>query len=169
MKRVHAIAIPLIIIVIVFLATAFTPLFILHAVSTDKNSYPPGEKVIIASSDFGFGMYCTCQGPQLEIYRFADEKWEKIPRYHPLERGVFQCVNGTLYHQSNGAMMCDVVSCKTPGFVNEQGETKWDIKIWKGEEGVCGNETYTYYEKVDASKGTYKAKYGNAEAIFYIE
>jgi len=167
MKRVHAIAIPLIIIVIIFLVTVFTPLFILHAVSTDRNSYPPGENVIITSTDFGFGTYCTCQDPQLEIYRLADEKWEKILRSPPLEKGVFQCVNGTLYQ--SGAMMCDVIGCKTPGFVKEQGETKWDIKIWKGEERVCGNEKYTYYDKVDAPKGTYKAKYGNAEAIFYIE
>ncbi|MCX6818298.1 MAG: hypothetical protein NTU57_05580 [Candidatus Aenigmarchaeota archaeon] len=163
MKKVHAVAIPLVIIAIFAVVIFFTPLFIFHAVSTDKSVYSPGEKVLIASSDFGFGMYCTCQNPQLEIYRFADEKWEKIPHNPPL--GIYQCVNETLYHSS--AMMCDTIFCQTK-VVEERFEYGWYAQIFRGEERTCGNKTYTYYDKVDAQKGTYKAKYGMAEAVFEI-
>ncbi|MEE9322995.1 MAG: hypothetical protein V3U72_00470, partial [Candidatus Aenigmarchaeota archaeon] len=103
--------------------------------------------------------------PLLEIYHLNEGLWEKIQLNRPI--GGFQdCINGTV--RGNYITWCDVVAC-SPGIVNYPSEYEWDMKVFEIKEGLCENETYTYHEKVDVSPGTYKAKYGMAEAVFNIQ
>lgn len=169
MRKIFGITV---IIVIVFILAAFTSLFIFQSISVDKNSYSSGEKVVIRYSEFGIGMYCTCLGPSLEIYHLENGKWETALFSERLAikgsgyPAFMVCVNGTLRQMFLG--WCDVVMC-SPQIVNKPAEYEWDMKVFEGEESLCGNQTYTHYEKVDAPKGTYKAKYGMAEAVFSIQ
>jgi len=148
-------------VVIISLLAFFTSLLIFHSVSTDKNAYSQGENVLIRYSDFGFGLHCTCLG-HLEIYHLEDGKWEYVLLY---DMSSQICVDGKLHHR--GVFWCDVVYCTT-GVANEQMNLTWDMKIFERVDGICGNQTYEQYEQTDVPAGTYKAKYGMAEAIFYI-
>ncbi len=160
MRKIFGIVV---IVVIIFLLAVFTPLFIFQSISVDKNSYSSGEKVMIQYSEFGVGMYCTCTGPTLQIYNLEDGKWERTLFRVP---GGQVCVNGTL--RTGFVGWCDILIC-SPQFVGKQNEYEWSMKIFEKREGLCGNQTYTHYEEIDVPKGTYKAKYGMAEAIFSIQ
>jgi hypothetical protein len=150
------------VVIISFLAF-FTPLLIFHSVSTDKNTYSQGENVLIRYSDFGFGAVCSCRGGlYLEIYHLEDGKWEYVLLYDMSRQ---RCMDGTLHERS--LFGCDVVYCTT-GVANEQMNLTWDMKIFEKVDGICGNQSYVRYEETNAPAGTYKAKYGMAEAIFYI-
>ena len=151
-----------VIIIIILLVGVFTPFLITRTIGIEKTIFSSKGKVSIKYSDIGFGNYCTCQGPVLEIYHLENEEWEKILFHLPAN---YECVNGTVY--GSPAMWCDVVVCGIQ-FVNNQRVYEWDIKMYEGEERTCGNQTYMHYEKVAAPKGEYRAKYGIAEVYFSI-
>lgn len=154
------------IIIIIFLMTIlFTDFFVFQSIMADKDVYFQGENVKISYSSYGAGMWHSCGGPYLTLYKLEDGEWKNV-KYQLLGPN-YVCLNGTVRRET-GAMMCDVVMYGWE-FVSESHEYEWDMKFFQGEERMCGNQTYIHHEKADAPAGTYNVKYGMAEAIFSIQ
>jgi len=160
--------------IIIGVVTIIVVLFIgFRGVTTDKDSYSSGEKVIILVSDFRLAFCDDTRGT--EIYRETPSGWEAIETSPAYWRQ--NCVNGLL---AAVVMPMDFISC-TPHIVNLRGNYSWDQMAYKytGLVSSCNaSRDYNTTENIDypiaayneelAGPGKYKIKFGSAEKIFEI-
>jgi hypothetical protein len=142
----------------------------IQTVSTNKNVYSIGEKIIVSSSVFKF-YRCSCMGPKIKFYRQTPGGWTPIEIYPEYFRPV--CVNGTA---EMGPLPCDIVWCGL-SFSESRYNYTWNSKIYEriGETETCKFPEWfdaefpiPSYNLLIAPAGKYKVRFGIAEKAFEI-